>query len=334
MSEKKRFWVAPEPFSSELVTAAVEAGADAVAVPAGQTEAVHALGRVQTLADDGDLQWGRDVQRLRIANRADEERLDPRRFTVIENADWTIIPLENLIARAPGRLIQTVRHAQEAEIALQVMERGADGVLLVTDDAGAIRRTAAVVEQANAETVALTPVRIVEVRPVTLSDRCCIDTACLLPPGEGLLVGNAAGAQFLVHNENVPSPYADARPFRVNAGAVHAYLRLPRDRTAYLCELKAGDEVLAVDPEGRCRVAAVGRNKIERRPMLLVRAEAEDGRAVALVLQNAETVRLTTPAGEPASVTRLQTGDTVLAAFGAAKGRHFGQAIDESIQEH
>lgn len=334
MADKKRFWVAPSPYSEDLITAAVEAGADAVAVPPGETENVHALGRIQTIAEDGDLKWGEDVQRLRITDRSDEERLDPRRFTVIENADWTIIPLENLIARAPGRLIQTVQSADEAEIALQVMERGADGILLVTADPAEIRRTAAVAERANAEAVGLETVRITAVQTVILSDRCCIDTASLLRPGEGLLVGNTANAQFLVHNENIPSAYADPRPFRVNAGAVHAYVRLPRDKTGYLCEMQAGDEVLAVDPEGRSRVVAVGRNKIERRPMLLVRAESQDGRAVALVLQNAETVRLTTPAGEPASVTRLQPGDEVLAAFGEGRGRHFGQVIDESLEEN
>jgi 3-dehydroquinate synthase II len=166
-----------------------------------------------------------------------------------------------------------------------------------------------------------------------MSDRCCIDTTSLLPPGTGLLVGDSGSAMFLVHNENVQSPYCAARPFRVNAGAVHAYVRLPENRTKYLCELSAGDEVLAVDPKGNSHTVAVGRNKIERRPMMLVSAQNKKGKRVSLVLQNAETIRLTTPDGKPASVTRLQKGDMVLAFFGESTGRHFGEAIQETIRE-
>ncbi|XSG84645.1 MAG: 3-dehydroquinate synthase II [Methylohalobius sp. ZOD2] len=330
---KKRFWVGAEPYDPALITAAIEAGAEAVVVPPGKHAEVERLGRITTVSEDGDLQWGRDVARVRIRSQADEEQVDGRLPTVIENDDWTIIPLENLISRAAGNLIQTVHDAREAELALQVMERGADGILLRTTDPAVVRETAAVVERANREDIPLTPVRIVETRPVTLSDRCCIDTTSLLPPGVGLLVGDTASAFFLIYNENVETPYCNPRPFRVNAGAVHAYVRLPGNRTSYLAELSTGDEVLAVDPKGCGRIVAVGRNKIERRPMLRVVAEDDEGRQVSLILQNAETVRLTTPEGDPASVTALQSGDQVLAAFFQPTGRHFGRAIEERILE-
>ena len=330
---KKLFWVAAEPYDPELVTAAIEAGADAVVLPPGRSPEAKRLGRVRTVADDGDLQWERDVVRVRLRTREDEARVDGSRPTVLENDDWTVIPLENLIAAGGGPLIQTVHDAAEAELALQVMERGADGLLLRAGDPAVVRETAALVERANREAIPLTAVRVVETRPIPLSDRCCIDTASLLPPGEGLLVGDTADALFLVHNESVETPYCDPRPFRVNAGAVHAYVRLPGDRTRYLAELAAGDEVLAVDPAGHGRVVAVGRNKVERRPMLQVIAEADDGRRLSLILQNAETVRLTTPEGEPAPVTALQPGDPVLAALFRVTGRHFGRAVEETIRE-
>ncbi len=329
---RKRFWMAVEPFDKALVTAAIEAGAEAVAVPPGYSDEVKPLGQVTTIAEDGDWQWGRDVQRVRITCKEDEAAVEGRVPTVIENEDWSIIPLENLIART-GNLIQTVHSAEEADIALQVMERGADGILLVTDNATEIQKTGEVVERASVETVSLETAHIVETRPVTMSDRCCIDTTSLLPPGVGLLVGNSGHALFLVHNENVESPYCAARPFRVNAGAVHAYVRLPGNRTKYLCELGAGDEVLACDPDGHGHGVAVGRNKIERRPMLLLVAENAEGERVSLVLQNAETIRLTSPHGEPVSVTTLRKGDAVLAHFGEKTGRHFGQPITETLEE-
>lgn len=330
---KKKFWVSVVPFDRDLLTAAVEAGADAVQVPDGMSDQAKALGRIRTIAAGGDLKPGRDVAQVRITCKADEAMVDGRLPTIIDNDDWTIIPLENLISRHQGDLIQTVRSAEEAKLALEVMERGADGILLASRDPSEIKKTGEVIARANTEQLPLVPVRIVETGPVAMSDRCCIDTTSLLPPGEGLLVGNTAGAMFLVYNENVPSPYCDARPFRVNAGAVHAYVRLPGDRTAYLCELGTGDEVLACDSQGNGRVVAVGRNKMERRPMLLVVAEDDDGRRVSLVLQNAETVRLTRPDGEPVSVTSLAPGDQVLAALFDPVGRHFGQAVAETLHE-
>lgn len=51
--------------------------------------------------------------------------------------------------------------------------------------------------------------------------RVCVDTASLLRPGEGLLVGNFARAMFLVHSECAQSAYISSRPFRVNAGPVN-----------------------------------------------------------------------------------------------------------------
>lgn len=64
------------------------------------------------------------------------------------------------------------------------------------------------------------------------------------------------------------SQYINSRPFRVNAGAVHAYVQAPNGRTAYLSELKSGAEVLVVDATGRARTSVVGRCKIETRPMV------------------------------------------------------------------
>ena len=95
--------------------------------------------------------------------------------------------------------------------------------------------------------------------------------------------------------------------------------------------MKAGDPVLIVNAEGETEVAFVGRNKIEKRPMMLVEAEYE-GQSLSLILQNAETIRLTTPDGSPISVANLREGDKVLALIGES-GRHFGVKIEESIVE-
>ena len=57
-----------------------------------------------------------------------------------------------------------------------------------------------------------------------------------------------------------------------------------------------------------------------------------EGKSATVILQNAETVRLTSPEGKPVSVVELQEGDEVLVAMEAA-GRHFGHKVEETIAE-
>ena len=176
---------------------------------------------------------------------------------------------------------------------------------------------------------------ITRVEPVGLGHRVCADTLSLLRRGQGMLVGNSSAFTFLVHAETEHNEYVAARPFRVNAGAVHAYTRLPHDKTTYLGELRAGQEVLIVGADGETSVATLGRVKIEVRPMLLIeaRVEYEGGTKTGTIfLQNAETIRLTGPDGTPLSVVGLKPGDTVLCRIDEA-GRHFGMRVREEIRE-
>jgi 3-dehydroquinate synthase II len=146
-----------------------------------------------------------------------------------------------------------------------------------------------------------------------------------------MLVGNSSGALFLVHAETLANPYVAPRPFRVNAGPVHAYTRIPGGRTRYLAEVEAGDSIQIVDYQGKTVPGVVGRLKIEKRPLMLVTAAIGE-KTASVLLQNAETVRLTRPDGQAASIVTLKPGDTVLAAV-EASGRHFGYQIDETITE-
>ena len=56
------------------------------------------------------------------------------------------------------------------------------------------------------------------------------------------------------------------------------------------------------------------------------------GKEVSLILQNAETIRLTKPSGEPVSVVKLAEGEKVM-GYTEEGGRHFGFKIKETIQE-
>jgi len=88
---------------------------------------------------------------------------------------------------------------------------------------------------------------------------------------------------------------------------------------------------LIVDFKGKGQVAYLGRNKIEKRPMMLIEAEAQ-GVSISLVLQNAETIRLVSPEGNPISITSLKPGDKVFAHIEKG-GRHFGMKVDETLIE-
>src|SRR5438132_1256409 len=73
------------------------------------------------------------------------------------------------------------------------------------------------------------------------------------------------------------------------------------------------------------------RVKVERRPLLIVEAEADD-RRYSTIVQNAETVRFVTPDGGSVGVSELQLGDEVLLHLEEG-GRHFGMPIQETIAE-
>ncbi|MEJ5330128.1 MAG: 3-dehydroquinate synthase II [Desulfobaccales bacterium] len=328
----KKLWVKIDPWDKKLVTTALESGADAVWVPPGKAAEVKALGLITVVAEDGDLVPGRQVAEVTVTSTEDEAeviRLARELPVIVRTPDWTIIPLENLVAQS-GNIFVEVASPEEARTALGVLEKGVDGVVVASRDPSVIKAVARLVKEASPP-VALTVARITGLKPLGMGDRVCVDTCSNLGLGEGMLVGNSSGGLFLVHAESLENPYVAPRPFRVNAGPVHAYIRVTGGKTRYLGELKAGDEVLVVRHDGSTRPAVVGRVKVESRPLMLVTAEA-DGKEFSTILQNAETIRLTRPGGEAVSIVALKPGEEVLAALEEA-GRHFGHKVTETITE-
>lgn len=254
-------------------------------------------------------------------------------YLIVVGTDWKVIPLENMIAGLQGtgvKIISGVKTAQEAELALSTLEHGSDGVMLDSIDLSEIKRVQKAAEISERSLMELEAATITKVKAVGMGDRVCVDTASMMQLGEGMLIGSQAKGFFLVHSESEDSPYVAARPFRVNAGAVHAYIKVG-DKTRYLSELKSGDEVTIVSKDGEARTAIVGRSKIEKRPMMLIEAEA-GGARISTLLQNAETIKLVAPGGKPISVAEIKEGDQVLVHL-EESARHFGMSIEESIIE-
>ena len=313
------------PFSKNDVTLALESGVDGVIVPSGSVESVASLSRIPAIAEE-------DMPSMAMASKADEEAirdaLNAGRKAVLARG-WEIIPVENLLAQCDN-VIAEAASLEEAVLASGILQRGVQGIVVLPEAIGQLKEIVAACKTCR-EQESLDVAEIVRIEPAGLGHRVCVDTMSMLKRGQGMLVGNSSAFTFLVHAETEHNEYVASRPFRVNAGAVHAYVRLPGDRTTYLSEVTAGTEVLVVDSEGKTSVATTGRVKVEVRPMLLIEAKA-GGKTGAVFLQNAETIRLTAPDGTPVSVVALKPGDKVLCRLDEA-GRHFGMRIKEDIQE-
>lgn len=255
-------------------------------------------------------------------------------YIILIGSDWKIIPLENIIAdlqRENVKLLAAVPDYEEAKLALETLEHGTDGIMVYTSDIHQIKKIASLMDKLDSESYDLKPAIVTQIRPVGSGDRVCIDTCSMMKVGEGMLIGSYSKGLFLVHSESLESEYVASRPFRVNAGPVHAYVMAPNNKTRYLSEIQTGDELLTVDKEGNTKTTIIGRVKIEKRPLMLIEAEYE-GIKLKTLLQNAETIRLVGEDGSPISVADLKIGDKVMVYLDKA-ARHFGMSIEESIIE-
>lgn len=326
-------WARVVPWDKEIAIAALESGVETLWIPDDCQDSARELGRVTTACSGGDLREGVDFHVTRMRGKEDESAVlasSPETIWVVRQVEREVIPLENLVAHG-RKIFPVARTPQEVSLYRGVLERGVHGIVLESDSAGGIRALASAA-RAEAGRVPLVSARVAEITSLGIGDRACVDTCSLIDGSRGMLVGNSSAGMFLVCAENAPNPYVSPRPFRVNAGAVHSYCRLPGGRTGYLSELSAGSEVLLVNERGEGETAAVGRVKVERRPLILVRAETSGGERHSVILQNAETIRLVDSSGGTISVARLSVGDSVLLAEEKA-GRHFGVSVDETIRE-
>lgn len=333
-----------------ILKVASEVGATVVAEGV-DLEAVKTLGLRTASTTGGDIllleesEWEEAGQlkaqgkllcaRINVRSRADEEKALKAAeagcdFILISCPDWKVIPLENLIAKTRGRvkLLAEVSSPQEARLALETLEIGVDGVVLAASSPKDLEETRKILGELEAGEgrLELIPAKVASIKQLSLGHRVCIDTCDVMAPGEGVLVGCQSSGLFLIQAEVQENPHVEPRPFRVNAGPVALYVLTPGNKTRYLSELRAGDEVQVVDREGRTRSAVVGRVKIERRPLTIVETEVGDWRLKAIV-QNAETIRFVTKDGSKA-VTELKEGDEVL-VYHQPGGRHFGVLVSE-----
>ena len=354
-------WIRPKGTwndKKEAVVSALESGIEYI-LDNDNAESIKDLGSVKIVSEKEDsdililgmnkkvspddvtqaLDDGRKVAAYIEINNKDDELLVSQLgtiadYVILKGKNWKVIPLENIIASLQDRkskIMVDVQNYEEAKLALETMEHGSDGVLLSSNKTDEIRKLGEFIEKTSTEKYELKSATVTKVKNVGLGDRVCVDTCSMMEIGEGMLIGSFATGLFMVHSESLESEYVASRPFRVNAGAVHAYVMTPGNKTRYLSELEAGDEVITINSKGEAKTAVIGRCKIERRPLLLIEAE-NDGTKIRTLVQNAETIRLVSEEGKPVSVSDISVGDKVLAYF-TSGARHFGMAIEEQILE-
>lgn len=273
-------------------------------------------------------------------------------WILVECETWSMIPLENLIAHRSGShtkiaaIINTPLEAQGAGFAL---EQGVDA-LVVSDEPALLEAALSVKAQRmergedhetvsglSTDALALRGLRVLAVEQAGVGDRYCLDFLSSFSEGEGLLVGSSAATLFLVHSETIPSTFVPTRPFRVNAGAPHAYVMMSDGSTKYMAELETGDSLLAVTTDGTTRSVVLGRIKIEQRPMVKIVGEninkmRQNANTSHVFMQQAETVRLISELSGAVAVTDLRPNHVVLGWEGH-DARHVGVPIQGGIEE-
>ncbi len=326
-------------------------GADdaTIAAAKGHADAVIAdatLDGIRSLTVDGDrlMEGPRQIGVVTAMDGAGSQAAaaEAEGIVLVTGGDWTIIPLENLIAARrdrPGTLFALADSPERCGVYRDTLEAGVHGVVLRPASASDVEAADALLRQKGvpsqiqheAAAINLVAATVRAMEDAGPGDRVCVDTTSVFDAGEGLLVGSTHRSFALIHAETIESEYVRARPFRVNAGAVHSYLMGPGGRTQYLSECRSGSPVLAVAADGSTRSLTVGRAKIERRPHILVRWTSDDGEG-SVIVQNAETIRFVSPDGDALAVTDLREGDQIL-VHNERVARHFGMPVDEHLEE-
>ncbi|CAA0828435.1 Unknown protein [Striga hermonthica] len=171
-SQKKKVWIWTE--KKEVMTAAVERGWNTFVFRSDRRELAADWSSIALLYPLFIEQGGLfDNERVKIASFIEIssseqlEKLEPsnEQAVVVNLLDWRAIPAENIVAAIQGsrkKVFAVSRTSSEAQMFLEALEHGLDGVVLKTEDIESIfqlkiddSQTSYSILLQNAETVAL-----------------------------------------------------------------------------------------------------------------------------------------------------------------------------------
>ena len=285
--------------------------------------------------------FSEDVSEVQIDDPSDQEEalsligLVP--WLLVRCSDWTMVPLENLVAASRGtstRIAAAIDEEVELNGAAFALGGGVDAILVpghLVSDAVTILGGKWHREETQDDEAIIEEARILSIEGAGVGERVCVDLTRRISDGQGMAVGSISGNLCLIHGETIQSDYVPTRPFRVNAGAIHSYALMADGKTKYLSELTSGDEVAILSTSGSKEKATVGRLKVETRPLLLIRFGVP-GSEGQIVVQQAETVRLISPSEGAISVTQAKEGDKI-SILTDNRSRHVGFALPAEVKE-
>ncbi len=338
---KKEFWVRADQDlgwdeRKRLVTTALESGVDVVLVKPGEVGRVKTLGRINVAGADerADITVFSDLSNIKktgketafyreIRGKSDEREIalagKKVDYVLVKATDWRIIPLENLIAELKDecRIIVEISRMEEAKVALQTLEVGADGVLVNVnpENAPEIKGITVGVNELTRERLTLKPVTVTGIEQVGMGSRVCIDTCSIFNVGEGVLVGPVPDKMLLLHSEIVKGyhleNYLKKYSFRVSIDK-DAYTRTPDKGICHYNELSYGDEILGVDYEGRTRGHIIDRIKTKKQRLMLIEVEFNREKVKMLLAETSELVNLK---GVNVNISKLTAGEEVLGYY-------------------
>ena len=127
----KKLWVNVVPYEKGLAIAALESGAEAVELADGDSDKVRQFGKIKTVEKNGDIKPGVDVEFVDIAGKADEDKaaaVPLEKIVVLKMLDWTIIPIENLLARRGKNIMVQVENSKQARLMVEILEKALTGL--------------------------------------------------------------------------------------------------------------------------------------------------------------------------------------------------------------
>ena len=172
-------------------------------------------------------------------------------WIILEFEDWSMIPIENLIAASqdtPTKIAAKIRTPEEAQGAGFALETGVDALIVEYEqdmiEAAFIIKSqrgeqgdTKLVESSNSDEIIIAQHKIKSIEQGGIGERYCIDLTSLLSVGEGMLIGSSASSLALVHGETIDSEFVPQRPFRVNAGPPHSYVMMSDRTTKYRLDI-------------------------------------------------------------------------------------------------
>lgn len=151
---------------------------------------------------------------------------------------------------------------------------------------------------------------VTEVRELGIGLHARVDLCSTIHSQEGLMIGSSATR--LLQISTLPEPSGRRHlNFAVSAGSAQSFIYADNTRLRHLSRLQSGEQIFAVNAEGRRRQVIVGRVRIERSPLIAIETRSSQGASATLIAHQDPAVCLTSQEGRLLRVTDLMLGERI-----------------------